>query len=265
MGGEIGDLFSQVAPTYDTVEPRFFLTIALGLATRLRLARVSSLLDVATGTGVVLSVLAEHAPRGLRMTGADISLGMVREARQRLLGAGVEANLCAMDATRLGFQNGSFDAVTISRAYLTARHAAALSEVMRVLRPGGQLAIAEFGDIDSRWQWKDELYARLLPAGEGRNARRSFDASIFARELNEAGFHDVSVESTHIDVVYHDLEHWWDSSMSHGERSALELIKGPLRERWFALADPGECREADGLLHWRPEVLYASCLRPKRS
>jgi len=219
-------------------------------------------LDLATGPGVVLSEIARTVrPRGRRI-GVDLSAGMVREARARLSTIGVAADVLVMAAELLGFLDESFDVVTMSRAYLLPRRHTILQEIRRVLRPSGSVAIAEFGRMDQRWSWKNDLYARLLPSMPAQ-ARPVFDAATLKAELLAAGFHGVQVESEDLDVSFASLEEWWESSLSHGERGALELLDGDARQAFFEQARPDLCVELDGRLHWRSEVIYGTAVRPR--
>ncbi|MFL5995254.1 MAG: class I SAM-dependent methyltransferase, partial [Streptomyces sp.] len=93
------------------------------------------LLDVGCGTGIVTRRLASARP-GLRITGADLTLGMARTAVARLPGAIVLA-----DSRRLPFPDHAFDAVTSVWLLHVLGDApdvrATLAECARVLRPGG--------------------------------------------------------------------------------------------------------------------------------
>ena len=254
-------IFDRAAPLYDTVEPRFFREIARRLVGRVSIAEDSDVLDLATGPGLVLSEIARTVqPRG-RLVGVDLSAGMVREARARLSAIGVATNVVVMAAEQLGFLDESFDLVTMSRAYLLPQRHAILQEIRRVVRHDGCVAIAEFGRLDQRWSWKNDLYGRLLRSMPGQ-ARRVFDAATLKAELVAAGFDRVQVESEDLDISFSSLEEWWESSMSHGERGALELLKGDARQAFFDQAQPGPCIEHDGKLHWRPEVIYAIARAP---
>jgi ubiquinone/menaquinone biosynthesis C-methylase UbiE len=98
-----------------------------------------AVLDNMCGTGVFLDVLAREFPF---VVGADISLDMVRcttqDARKRMKGL-----VCA-DADRLPFADGSFDVVTVRGAIHHVNPVGrALSEMRRVLRPGGLVIISE--------------------------------------------------------------------------------------------------------------------------
>jgi ubiquinone/menaquinone biosynthesis C-methylase UbiE len=87
-------------------------------------------LDVGTGTGAVARLLAELWPTA-EVVGVDISAGMIAEAR-RLGGERYEVS----DASRLPFDDASFDLVTLNNAIPF------FDELDRIIRPGGLVAIA---------------------------------------------------------------------------------------------------------------------------
>jgi hypothetical protein len=88
---------------------------------------------------------------------------------------------------------------------------------------------------------------------------RRFDHVSLRRMLEEAGFGAVAVEVERLDVAYADAATWWASDWSHGERAVLELMSEPALAAYRAAAFRAmrRCRERDGALHWRPEVVYA--------
>lgn len=105
---------------------------------------VSDVLDVATGTGLVLRALRECDP-ALRLTGIDLSAGMLAVARAAL----PVASFVEGDATTLPFGDAEFDLVTCATGlHLFPDAGAAIAEWVRVLRPGGRAVTATFGDID---------------------------------------------------------------------------------------------------------------------
>jgi ubiquinone/menaquinone biosynthesis C-methylase UbiE len=148
-------LRSRFAPGYE-VWGRFGLygpLVALGVGPsggRLRHAAVrelglepgGSVIDVCTGTGLTLPYLAAAVGRGGRVVGIDRSPAMLAGARERAHGPPVE--LVDADAAQLPFADGTFDGA-ISTYGLTAIAAidAALDEMIRVVRPGGRLVIAD--------------------------------------------------------------------------------------------------------------------------
>lgn len=90
------------------------------------------ILDLGCGPGRDLAWFAAH---GAQITGADLSAGMLDEARRAVI-----AGLCQMDMRRLGFANRSFSGVWCNAAllHLPKREVpAALAEIRRILSPNG--------------------------------------------------------------------------------------------------------------------------------
>ncbi len=103
-----------------------------------------AVLDIGTGPGVLLMEIARRRP-DLRLTGLDLSADMVVAAERNLEPFGARATVCVGDVTRLPFPDRSFDMIVSS---LSLHHwdnpEAAVPELARVLRPGGQLCIYDF-------------------------------------------------------------------------------------------------------------------------
>lgn len=105
-----------------------------------------SQLDIGCGTG---ELLLKAARKGARVTGVDISEGMLSIARKRIAGSGLsgEITLHEAGATEVGalFSDNSFDLITstlvFSELYAEER-SLLLSEIRRLLKPGGRLVIA---------------------------------------------------------------------------------------------------------------------------
>lgn len=104
-------------------------------------ARPRRLLDVCCGTGRLAAALWSRFPTA-RVVGTDFTREMVRIGRADLLPA---IRLQLADTLRLPFRARSFDAATVAFGIRnTQDYRAALHEMARVLRPGGQLAVLEF-------------------------------------------------------------------------------------------------------------------------
>jgi SAM-dependent methyltransferase len=238
----------RAAHGYARERSTFFAEIAgrlVDLAGRPSEGRV---LDVATGPGVVL---AELAGTRCELVGIDLSHEMLAEARRRL---GSRAELLPMDAQTLAFDDESFDAAFCSCAlYQLPDPDRAIAEIGRVLRPGATLAVSVFGTPDERWSGKDALYPSAPEAPVGRR----FDSASLREALG--GFEPLSIEPERLDVTCSDADDWLASAWTHGERRALERMDErtleAFRDALPAALEPA--RESDGLLHWRPEVVYA--------
>ena len=164
-------LFAPLGPTYDRVGA----VLSFGQDPRWRRLLVSRLprdgghvLDVATGTGLVAAALRG---RGFRVTGVDQSPEMLARARARFAG---DVRLVEASAESLPFEDASFDHLTFT--YLLRYvddPAATLAELARVVRPGGTIAMLEFGLPRGVWRppwdlWVDvglPLAGRLLSPG----------------------------------------------------------------------------------------------------
>lgn len=105
--------------------------------------RMHDLLDVGTGTGRILELLA---PRAERAIGLDLSREMLAVARAKLDKAGVRnCELRQGDMYHLPLAPGSVDAVTFHQVlHFGETPADAIAEAARVLRPGGRLLVADF-------------------------------------------------------------------------------------------------------------------------
>ncbi len=101
-------------------------------------------LDVGCGTGTLLRAWADAVGDAAGLAGIDLDPAMIARARRKLPGA----DLRVASATALPYPDAAFDRLlcTFVLHHLdTAGKRAALSEMRRVLRPGGRLLLADFG------------------------------------------------------------------------------------------------------------------------
>jgi demethylmenaquinone methyltransferase / 2-methoxy-6-polyprenyl-1,4-benzoquinol methylase len=211
---EIGRMFGRIVPRYDAMNRLMTggrdvawrdLTVRLALAGYGRgTARV---LDVATGTGDLALALA--AAGAGEVVGLDLAEPMLRaaqtKARRRDDGAGV--TWVVGDALRMPFSDGRFDACTVSFGLRNMPdYAAALSEMARVLRPGGRFFCLELTPLRAPLVGPafDLYFRRVVPVVGGLlsgdfDAYRYLptsvaafpDAPTLAGLMREAGFAEV--------------------------------------------------------------------------
>jgi SAM-dependent methyltransferase len=120
-------------------------TISAGaeaFAGRLDIPAGSKVLDVACGTG---NVAIPVARRGAIVTGVDIAPNLLLQARERAAAEKLAVTFEEGDAEALPYPNASFDAVvTMFGAMFAPRPDVVASELARVLKPGGRLAMANW-------------------------------------------------------------------------------------------------------------------------
>jgi SAM-dependent methyltransferase len=161
--------------------------VVLGEELLARLPERPEVLDAGCGAG---RDLAWFEVRGVRGTGCDLSGGMLRQARTRVRGRLVRA-----DVRVLPFPDDSFDAVWCMAVLLHLPKAdapAALVELRRVLRPGGLLAVTlkrgrGEGHEAAAGGWPERFFARYQPAE-------------LATLLAEAGFQPGPISETETPV-----------------------------------------------------------------
>jgi ubiquinone/menaquinone biosynthesis C-methylase UbiE len=141
--------FERLAPVWDqTLSPDGDRLLDEALA---RVPEASLALDVGTGTGRGAEAIVDRFPDA-RVTGVDVSPGMIEEARRRVPGASFELG----DASNLPFDDGSFDLVTHTNMIPF------LDQVTRVLRPGGWTLFVYTNGADTPIYVRPELLRQEL-------------------------------------------------------------------------------------------------------
>lgn len=147
-----GQMFDQIARRYDLLNR----VISMGLDQGWRRRTVKSLnmqdgfriLDLATGTAdLPLEILRQCA--GVKVVGLDPSVGMLEVGRIKIRDRAVEdrVSLVEGDAQALPFEDGSFDGITMAFGIRNVPdRAAALKEMVRVLKPTRRVAILELSE-----------------------------------------------------------------------------------------------------------------------
>ena len=164
------ELFAPLGPTYD----RYASMLSFGQDPRWRSFLVSrippdarAVLDVASGTAAVAIELARAVPERT-VVGIDQSPEMLAAGRERIGQADLNERIELREARAedLPFADGEFDAVTFTYLLRYVDDVpATLRELVRVVRPGGTVAMLEFGLPRGAWRPLWELYVRVgLPA-----------------------------------------------------------------------------------------------------
>lgn len=173
--------------TRDVVRRRGLVLDAIGAA------EGESILDVGCGPGFYVAELLERVgPQG-HVAGVDTSAPMLAIAAHRVEGHG-NVDLREASATELPFESAAFDAaVSVQVLEYVDDVPLALSELHRVLRPGGRLVV---WDVDwetlSMRSSDPARMRRVLDAWDRHLVHRSLPATL-AGSLRDAGFTDLSL------------------------------------------------------------------------
>ncbi len=208
---QVANMFDSIAHRYDFLNR--FLSAGIDVGWRksalkqLKPIQPRQILDVATGTGDV-AILAYQMLAPEKVTGIDISEGMLEHGRKKLLEKGLSANIELLkgDSETINFPDNSFDAITVAFGVRNFQNLEkGLSEMHRVLRPGGKLVVLEFSKpklpgVRNLYN----LYMRIIAPGFGglfaknKQAYRYLNDSVqafperknFVNILNSCGFAD---------------------------------------------------------------------------
>jgi ubiquinone/menaquinone biosynthesis C-methylase UbiE len=226
----IAALYSGVAPRYAELGPPLFAHAGRRLVEMVGVSADHRVLDVATGRGAVLFPAADKVGPDGQVTGIDIAEGMVQRTAAAIAERGLRnARVVTMDAEALAFEASSFDHVLCSFAvFFFPDRQRALSEMHRVLRPGGSIGFAFSRDTDPRWRWYEERLRELgvldalpRPPADG-NIRRSGE---LVAELTGIGFGRSRELVEQVELFFPDEHAWWESLWTHGTRRPLEYLE----------------------------------------
>ena len=200
---EADKLFAGSIPeNYDRyMVPLIFEPYAADLARRAAAFSPSAVLETAAGTGVVTRALSPLLSSGARYVSTDLNQPMLDYAASRQpAGAGIEWQRA--DALALPFADKTFDLVCCQFGVMFfPDRAAGYREAKRVLKPGGHFIFNVWDRIEEN-VFADQIttaLAELFPDDPPRFLVRTphgcHDTTLIRRELEEAGFSGVEIET----------------------------------------------------------------------
>lgn len=217
-------MFDRIAKTYDPLNRILSMGIDESwrrkVAKRLPNKEDLEILDLATGTGDLLFAMVKKHPSVKRATGMDLSEGMLDIAREKLDKRKLDEPItfAAGDATKLPVEDASYDVVSNSFGIRNVANLDdALSEMYRVLKPGGRALILEFGlPKNAALRWGYLLYFRnILPMLGGmisgdKDAYRYLNQTVeqfpygdtFVKRMEEVGFQQVSATPLQFGIAF---------------------------------------------------------------
>ena len=170
---------------------------------QLDLPRESQLLELGCGTASLWAGNASSVSAGWDVTLSDMSPGMLREAQDNLAGKGLAFRYSVIDAQAIPFADSTLDAVIANHMlYHVPDRAKVLSEIHRVLRPGGRLFATTMGRGHLREL--HELVQRIVPGAYSNGT---------------------SVEEFGLENGAEQLAEWFPEVALHRRRETLEVTE----------------------------------------
>ncbi len=224
--------YDGVAETYERIQAGRVREPARDLVALAGLPTGGRVLDVGTGTGVAAEIAHELlGPDGLAV-GVDISVPMLTQARL----ARPALHLAAAEAIDLPFAKATFDAV-IGNFVVShfAKYETALFDMLRVLKPGGRLALSTWADgVDDLTKTWLELVESVVGPGMLHDVRsqaapwaeRFSDRSFLEEALLGAGLRHVRTEPREYRFVY-SLDDYVDGLQTWTSGRFVRSMLGP--------------------------------------
>jgi SAM-dependent methyltransferase len=215
----LAEQFASVADAYERGRPEYPPAVAGAIAAELRLARDAAVLDLAAGTGKLTRALLAA---GMEVVAVEPQALLRKKLAARV---GAERVLDGL-AEAIPLPDASVDAVTVADAFHWFDQAAALTEIARVLRPRGGLAVLWTIPDWRAASWADEigkLMERLRPRHPGfdgppwQDVLRSVDGWSPPREIRVTSSQAADAKA----IVDYLASVSWIAAMPDGERAEI--------------------------------------------
>lgn len=216
-------------------------------------------LDLGSGTGQAALALKRRYRRAM-VIALDIAPGMLREARRRSRPLRRIERVCA-DAYRLPFGTASIDLVFSNLLLQWCDEIdAALTEIRRVLRPGGFVAFSTLGPDTLH-----ELRAAWAAADGSSHVNAFLDMHDVGDALTRAGFAEPVLDVERVALTYPDVLALTRDLKAIGAHNVTGGRPRGLtgRHRWRAMSEAYESYRRDGRLPATYEVVYGAAWGPE--
>jgi len=217
---QVAEMFDRIAGRYDFMNR--FLSARTDIGWRKKAIRLLKkdnprhILDIATGTGD-MAIMAAKMLNPDQITGIDISVQMLEEGRKKIEkeGLGDKIHLQTGDSETINFPSDTFDAGMVAFGVRNFENLEkGLSEIMRVLKPGGQLVVLEFSKPKQPIRSLYNFYMGVLAPQMARLFRQNKDAYKYLCEsanafperqymtdiINKVGYSDTRYKSLSLGI-----------------------------------------------------------------
>lgn len=202
--------YSRLASDYDRKWAYYVRAAVRETVERLDFSAADKLLDLGCGTAALLEALSP-ARSAVKFVGADLSMEMLQVARKK---PGAGGKLVAAQAQRLPFVPASFDIVVSCNSFHFWRSPReSLSEIARVLKPGGKVVITDWCDDYFACRVCD-LFLRIFDRAHFKTYGRRECEDM----LRASGYRNISIDRYKIDWL-------WGLMTARGSLRPIECVK----------------------------------------
>jgi ubiquinone/menaquinone biosynthesis C-methylase UbiE len=260
--------YDEIAERYDRVWSARFETVARHIWARVPVNAFDRVLDIGTGTGVVPRIRLQIAgPAGL-IVGCDRSAAMLERARGQAAGL----HVLVADATTLPLRDESFDVATASFVLSHIRdHRGALAEMLRVLKPGGIVAVTNWAPASDPYSaaWSECLAGAISKSQiEWARAEVTPWEEHFSRQgalekaLTDAGFSQADPVAVDVESDFTVEQFLEDRELSSSGRLGRHLLGADAWARFCAGVSEVFHNRFGSSLRYCRDALIATATKP---
>ena len=159
---QVEQMFDNISPKYDLLNRVLSMGIDIqwrkDVIKMVKASNPQTILDIATGTGDLAIMMGKNT--NAKITGLDLSNGMLEVGRKKVKEAGLENRIEMVqgDSENLPFPDNTFDSATVSFGVRNFENLEkGLTDILRTLKPGGQLIILETS-VPTQFPFKQGYY-----------------------------------------------------------------------------------------------------------
>lgn len=235
----VAAVFDRAADVYDTAIP-FFSRFGRRLVELGAVRTGEVVLDVASGRGASLIPAAEAVGAEGRVVGVDLAPTMVKRLRGDLERLQLmHASVYVGDAMSLDFCDNEFDVALCGfTLMLLPDPTRAVAEIVRVLRPGGRVAVSMPTGAGPDWAFFGELMMQFAPrAVRPLPPPPQSTSPDLAVLFGNAGLDDTRIVDEIEEFAFAGTDAWWTWVWSQGMRAFLEALPADALDELRAAAD----------------------------